>query len=99
MLRSYTTHTAQMILVTSPSKPFVVNPTKNTVVRAVATAAYEQEISDAYDAFDRAAESEFTPPATWGPSDTLAFVRRVVRSTVPEIPADDDDLFNYGCDR
>lgn len=88
-----------MIIVTSPSKPLPVNPTKNTVIRALATAAYEQEIIDSYDAFSLAEGGEFQPPATWELTDTVAFIRKVVRTVVPDLPSDNDDLFNYGCDR
>ncbi|KZV95712.1 acetyl-CoA synthetase-like protein [Exidia glandulosa HHB12029] len=88
----------EMIIVTSPSKPLPVNPTKNTVIRALATAAYEQEILDAYDTFSLAEGGEFQPPATWELTDTVAFIRKVVRTVVPDLPSDNDDLFNYGCD-
>ncbi|EJD42005.1 acetyl-CoA synthetase-like protein [Auricularia subglabra TFB-10046 SS5] len=88
----------EMILVAHPSKPFAINQIKNTVVRALVTAAYEQEISEAYEEFDRAIGQDVPVPTTWEYRDVLTFVRHLVQKNIPDISKDNDDLFNYGCD-
>lgn len=88
-----------MILVASPSKPFDINPTKHTAVRSKVTAAYDEEINDAYIDFERNTGSMFAPPPSWNVEDCLPFVRAVVLNTLPNVPSDEEDLFNVGCDR
>ena len=61
--------------------------------------AYEQEIVDAYDAFETAALSQFSAPETWNLPEVLAFVRKIVQSMIADLPSDEADFFNYGCDR
>lgn len=88
-----------MIIVASPAKPFAVNPVKNTAVRPQVTAAYAKEIDAAYEDFENNIHDDFVAPSSWELEDALQFVRVVVRSTLPDIEGDEDDFFNFGCDR
>ncbi|EJD42001.1 acetyl-CoA synthetase-like protein [Auricularia subglabra TFB-10046 SS5] len=88
----------EMIIVAHPSKPFAINQTKNTVVRALITSAYEHQINQCYESYERATEQEFPVPDSWELRDVRPFVRDLVQSSIPDITNDNDDLFNYGCD-
>ncbi|EJD40555.1 acetyl-CoA synthetase-like protein [Auricularia subglabra TFB-10046 SS5] len=88
----------EMIIVAPPSKPFIINQTKHTAVRAAIVADYAREIDEVYEAFARGAESDFDPPATWQMDDALPFVRAVCKASLEDITGDDDDFFDLGCD-
>ncbi|EJD40551.1 acetyl-CoA synthetase-like protein [Auricularia subglabra TFB-10046 SS5] len=88
----------EMILVASPSKPFMINATKNTAVRSAVVSEYEREIEAAYEEFERASEPAFPPPESWQLHHTLPFVRELARGSLPDVTGDDDDFFNFGCD-
>ncbi|EJD42004.1 acetyl-CoA synthetase-like protein [Auricularia subglabra TFB-10046 SS5] len=88
----------QMILVASPAKPFIINETKRIVVRPRVVSTYAGEIKAAYDAFDRAADPIFPPPASWGPCEALPFVRKIVQNIMRDVENDNDDLIDMGCD-
>lgn len=88
----------QMIIVASPSKPFVINETKRTVVRLQVIAAYQDEINAAYESFDSATAAAFPLPALWSTGETLSFVRKIVQRIIPAVENDNDDLIDVGCD-
>lgn len=88
----------EMIIVASPSKPFIINQTKHTAVRAAIVADYAREIDETYEAFARGTESAFDPPVTWQLDNALTFVRAVCKAALEDITRDDDDFFDLGCD-
>lgn len=88
----------ETILVTSPSKPVQMTP-KGTPRRQVTLKQYTQEIEELYDAIKEASQTELSPPEEWTESATLEFVRATVNLAMNAAIRDEDDLFQYGCDR
>lgn len=88
----------QMIIVTSPSKPFQFTekrqPRRNFILKA-----YNDEIEALYKEIENSSQSEFAAPAVWDSSSTLNFVRTVVQSTLRRDIGDVDDIFRNGGDR
>ncbi|TCD65683.1 putative NRPS-like protein biosynthetic cluster [Steccherinum ochraceum] len=88
----------EMILVTSPSKPFTYTA-KNTIRRQAIIKAYESEIEALYAAAAETAQAEdLSPPQSWDVASATAFVRLVVTRVVKGALTDEDDLFQKGCD-
>ncbi|KAI0717761.1 acetyl-CoA synthetase-like protein [Cerioporus squamosus] len=87
----------EMILVTSPSKPFVFTekrqPRRNFILKA-----YHEEIEAIYKAVENSSQSDFDAPVVWDSSSTLEFVRTVVQSTLHRDIGDVDDIFRNGGD-
>ncbi|KAI0040339.1 acetyl-CoA synthetase-like protein [Auriscalpium vulgare] len=87
----------EMIIVSSPSKPFEYT-VKGTPRRPVVIKNYEEEINAHYEALKDMSQTDLVPPSSWDKRTTLQFVRlvaaRVLRATV----GDDVDLFQNGCD-
>jgi hypothetical protein len=90
--------TFQMIIVASPSKPFLYTP-KGSLRRSATLDSYEAEIEAIYEAVAEATQEEISAPAHWSPESSSVFVRRVVTSVVKAEVSDQDDLFERGCDR
>ena len=88
----------QMIITTSPSKPFTFNM-KGFPRRVAITQEYKAEIDSLYAKVEETFQTGVTPPAQWDKDGVLGFVRRVVHSVLHQQPADDADLFHHGCDR
>ncbi|KAI0332229.1 acetyl-CoA synthetase-like protein [Cubamyces sp. BRFM 1775] len=87
----------EMILVTSPSKPFLLNA-KGTPRRNVILGMYHDEIEALYKQVEDSAQGDLEPPATWDEEGTRAFVRAVVEHTLRRSIADDADIFRNGGD-
>jgi hypothetical protein len=87
-----------MILVASPSKPFLYTA-KGTIRRAGTLEAYQSEIDALYDAVAETTLEDLAPPADASAPAILPFVRAVVASVVKVAVSDTDDLFQHGCDR
>ncbi|KAI0719494.1 acetyl-CoA synthetase-like protein [Cerioporus squamosus] len=87
----------EMILVTSPAKPFAYNikgyPRRNIILRE-----YHDDIEALYAQVEQSAQSDVVAPVNWDLADTRAFVRTVVQRVVKRPLADDADLFRNGCD-
>ncbi|KAJ8094467.1 hypothetical protein PM082_010901 [Marasmius tenuissimus] len=87
----------EMILVTSPGKPFTYTA-KNTTRRQAILNEYAGEIAKIYDVVSETAQSGIPPPTSWNIGPTTSFVRAVVTSVLTHAVKDEDDLFQYGCD-
>ncbi|KAI0739441.1 acetyl-CoA synthetase-like protein [Daedaleopsis nitida] len=87
----------EMILVTSPSKPFEFTA-KNQPRRNFILQQYHDEIEALYKAVESSAQGDLVPPSTWDPASTLVFVRAVVEGTLRRAIADDADIFRSGGD-
>ncbi|KAK0458897.1 uncharacterized protein EV420DRAFT_1269857 [Desarmillaria tabescens] len=87
----------EMILVSSPSKPFTYT-TKNTARRIPVIEDYEDEIQALYSMVEDNIHVDIPPPCEWDATSSLGFVRAVVRYILRQSLFDEDDLFEYGCD-
>ncbi|KAI9064759.1 acetyl-CoA synthetase-like protein [Trametes sanguinea] len=87
----------EMILVTSPTKPFMLNA-KDLPRRNVILADYHNEIETLYKHVEESTRNGLHPPASWEEPETSAFVRAVVHDTLRRYIADDADIFHNGCD-
>ncbi|KDQ23277.1 hypothetical protein PLEOSDRAFT_1068285 [Pleurotus ostreatus PC15] len=87
----------QMVLVSSPAKPFEFTA-KGTPRRHIIIDAYANEIGAAYDQLEEASEEDIPLPDLSSEGDCLSFVRTVVANVMRRTPADDDDIFQNGCD-
>lgn len=87
-----------MILVADSSKAFELTA-KGTPRRHVVLESYEQEIREAYAAVEKSSQTYLQPPSGLALEATLPFVRLALSEIIPEMPKDDDDIFQHGCDR
>ena len=90
--------TVQMIIVASPSKPFVYTA-KMTARRQAILKDYDPEINALYDAVEKSSQVDIPIPAEWTPSQSLEYVRHVLHKVMTQKVADDVDIFQHGCDR
>ena len=90
--------TLQMIVVASPSKPFVYTA-KMTARRQAILKDYDNEINALYDAVEQTSQVDIPSPSEWTPSQSLDYVRRIVHKVMTQKVADDVDIFQNGCDR
>jgi hypothetical protein len=88
----------QMIIVAHPNKPFEYTP-KNTPRRKNVLAAYEQEIEDAYAAFEESSQMDFPGPEVWTAEECMTYAQRVVHAVLGDKIGEEDDIFLFGCDR
>ena len=88
----------QMILVTSPEKPFEYTA-KNDTRRHAIVAMYEGEIDALYAAVNETTQADLKPPMSWSQASAKAFVRAVVERVLDRPLGDQDDLFQNSCDR
>ena len=93
-----TKKTLQMIIVASPSKPFMYTA-KMTARRQAILADYDSEINALYDTIENASQVDISIPAEWTPSQSLDYVRHVLHKIMTQKVADDVDIFQHGCDR
>lgn len=89
---------SQMIIVADPAKPFEYTP-KGTPRRHVVIKAYDAEIKALYEAIADSSQTDIPAPETWTEDATLVFVRTVVEKVMKRQLANDDDIFQEGCDR
>ncbi|KAI0672433.1 acetyl-CoA synthetase-like protein [Trametes maxima] len=87
----------EMILVTSPSKPFQFN-VKALPRRGAILTDYEQEIEELYKQVEESTQSDLKLPEVWDESSALSFVREVVQHTLNRPIPDDADIFRNGGD-
>jgi len=87
----------EMILVTSPDRPFVLTQ-KGTPQRSDALQKYEADINAAYEAAELSSDSIFPTPDTWTLESASTFVRDIVHNVISSKPSDTDDVFQHGCD-
>ncbi|OSD00523.1 acetyl-CoA synthetase-like protein [Trametes coccinea BRFM310] len=87
----------EMILITSPTKPFQVN-VKGLPRRKLILADYHDEIEALYKEVENNSQSDIQPPTSWDEKNTLAFVRAVVDETLRRSIGDDADIFRNGGD-
>jgi RNAse (barnase) inhibitor barstar len=92
--------TIQMILVASPSKPFVYTA-KMTARRQAILKDYDNDIDALYDAVEQTSQDDIPLPVEWTPSQSLDYVRRIVHKVMTQEVevADGVDIFQHGCDR
>jgi hypothetical protein len=87
-----------MIIVASPSKPFV-HTAKMTARRQAILKDYDLEINALYDTVEKTSQVDIPIPTEWTPSQSLDYVRRVIHKVMTQKVADDVDIFLHGCDR
>ncbi|KAF9649184.1 acetyl-CoA synthetase-like protein [Thelephora ganbajun] len=87
----------EMILVSSPKKPFDLTA-KLTVRRQIVTTEYESEIDALYEAVNEAAQVVKYFPNEWTEQTSLEFARNVVGSVLKVPVKDGDDIFQNTCD-
>ena len=88
----------QMILVSSPRKPFTLTA-KLTVRRQAVIADYEQEIDALYDAVNETSQAVKHFPGEWTEKNSLEFARNLVGNVLKGPVKDDDDISQHSCDR
>ncbi len=88
----------KMILVSSPAKPFAFTA-KGTPRRHIILADYANEIDAAYAHLEESSGEDIPLSHLSSVMESLCFVRTVVTKVMRRTPADDDDLFQNGCDR
>ncbi|KAJ6459713.1 hypothetical protein C8R47DRAFT_1028048 [Mycena vitilis] len=87
----------EMILVANPAKPIELTP-KGTPRRQAVLNMYETEIKDIYTAVEESSQTHLSAPTEYDSASSLQFIRRVVAEAMVEMPGDDDDIFQHGCD-
>lgn len=96
----------EMILISSPSKPFAYTA-KNTPRRGIVLKAYDKEIEDLYELVEQSSNVDLqVPPGTypgggWTQKEGHEFVQKAVYKVLGESSAgmtDEDDIFAFGCD-
>ncbi|KAF4585088.1 putative PKS/NRPS-like protein biosynthetic cluster [Pleurotus pulmonarius] len=87
----------KMILVSSPAKPFAFTA-KGTPRRHIILAEYANEIDAAYAHLEESSGEDIPLSHLSSEMESLCFVRTVVTKVMRRTPADDDDLFQNGCD-
>ncbi|THV01989.1 acetyl-CoA synthetase-like protein [Dendrothele bispora CBS 962.96] len=88
----------EMILVTSPSKPFTYTA-KNTPRNNAIIKEYAPEIEAIYNSLEESTQSSIPVPAQWDLESSTEFVRAVVKKVLAiEDIGDDEDVFQRGGD-
>lgn len=88
----------QMVIVTSPSKPFDYNA-KGDARRNPILERYKEEIDALYAGIEESAQSDIVAPSHWDPEATKDFIRTVVQKVLLKPLDDESDIFRSGCDR
>ncbi|TFK84744.1 acetyl-CoA synthetase-like protein [Polyporus arcularius HHB13444] len=87
----------EMVIVTSPSKPFEFTA-KATPRRQACINAYSQEIDAAYNKMQESSQPDIAPPEHWTRESVQGYIRTIVDKVMSTPVGEDDDLFQYGCD-
>ncbi|KAJ6483684.1 hypothetical protein DFH09DRAFT_1211912 [Mycena vulgaris] len=87
----------EMIIVANPSKPIEVTA-KGTPRRQAVLETYADEVRGIYQTVEESFQKHLTTPMEFDASSSLDFVRRIVREVMLELPKDNDDIFQHGCD-
>lgn len=88
----------EMILVTSPDKPFMYTA-KGSTRRGAILNQYEAEINSCYEEVERSATVDTPELKDFGAESVRNFIRQVVTSVMDKQVPDDVDIFQSGCDR
>ncbi|KAF8160214.1 acetyl-CoA synthetase-like protein [Mycena galopus ATCC 62051] len=87
----------ELILVADPLKPVELS-VKGTPRREATLQKYQEEIRDIYDSVKRSSLTHLIAPDKFDISSAHDFVRSVVAEIMVQTPADDEDMFQHGCD-
>ena len=87
-----------MIIVASPSKPFLYTA-KMTARRQAILKDYDEEINALYDSVEQTSQVDIPLPIEWTLSQSLDYVRHVIHKVMTQKVADRVDIFGHGCDR
>ncbi|RPD63492.1 acetyl-CoA synthetase-like protein [Lentinus tigrinus ALCF2SS1-6] len=87
----------ELVLVTSPSKPFEFTA-KGTPRRQACITAYSDEIDDVYRKMEESSQTDIAPPEEWTRESVQRYIRTIVDKVMSAPVRDDDDLFQNGCD-
>ncbi|KAJ7606318.1 male sterility protein-domain-containing protein [Mycena rosella] len=87
----------EMMLIASPSKPIELTPERNPPSSSDDRLVRER-IQEVYAAVDESSQTHLTAPEDYDPSSSLEFVRSIVAEVMVEMPGDDEDIFQHGCD-
>ncbi|KAJ7210990.1 hypothetical protein C8J57DRAFT_1400321 [Mycena rebaudengoi] len=87
----------EMILVANPSKTIELTA-KGTPRRQAVLNSYADEIRDIYLTVEESFQKHLTTPIEFNVASSLEFVRKIVGEVMVELPGDDDDIFQNGCD-
>uniref|UniRef100_A0A0W0G571 Putative acetyl-CoA synthetase-like protein n=1 Tax=Moniliophthora roreri TaxID=221103 RepID=A0A0W0G571_MONRR len=92
---SYSRIFPEMILTTSPSKPFMYTE-KGSLRRGAILKAYTPEIDELYKLAEQTVSSNVLFPTDWHFENILNFVQAVLQTIPLHVPKD-EDVFRYGC--
>jgi hypothetical protein len=87
-----------MIIVASPSKPFLYTG-KMTTRRQAILKDYNEEINALYDSAEQPSQVDTPSPVDWTLSQSLDYVRHIIHKVMTQKVADGVDIFELGCDR
>lgn len=87
-----------MIIVTDPAKPFEFTP-KGTPRRQISLNAYTKEIDAVYQAVKESSQADTDPPINWSRDNVNQFLHTIINKVLEGPISDNDDLFQFGCDR
>ncbi|KAI0746390.1 acetyl-CoA synthetase-like protein [Daedaleopsis nitida] len=87
----------EMILLSSPTKPFTYN-SKGYPRRLAIIQEYKEEIDRLYATIEQSSQNDVAPPTRWDLDNVVDLVRRVVHGVLHQSPNDDTDIFQSGCD-
>ncbi|KAM5540045.1 hypothetical protein V8D89_006185 [Ganoderma adspersum] len=87
----------EMVIVTSPSKPFDYNA-KGDTRRNPILERYKEEVDALYAGIEESAQSDIVVPSHWDPETTKGFIRTVVEKVLLKSLDDKSDIFRSGCD-
>ncbi|KAI1786493.1 acetyl-CoA synthetase-like protein [Ganoderma leucocontextum] len=87
----------EMIIVTSPGKPFSYN-IKGYPRRTWILKDYQEEIDTLYTVVEESAQSDVVGPVEWNTESTRMFLRTVVEKVLRKSIPDGADFFRNGCD-
>ena len=88
----------QMIIVASPSKPFMY-AAKMTPRRQAILKDYYEAINALYHSAEQTSQIDIRLPHEWTSSKSLDYVRRMTHKVMMQKVADGVDIFQHGCDR
>ena len=88
----------QMIIVASPSKPFLYSA-KMTPRRQAIVQDYDEEINALYGSAEQTSQADIPLPVDWTSSQSLDYVRHIIHKVMVRKVADGVDIFEHGCDR
>ncbi|KAF7353828.1 Acetyl-CoA synthetase-like protein [Mycena venus] len=82
---------------TDPSRPIELTA-KGTPRRQAVLDMYKEEIQAVYEAVNESSQTHIMAPQEYNFRASVDFVRRVVAEVMLEMPGDNDDIFQHGCD-